>query len=466
MAIGPFPIPTSLAPRVGLSGLLVLLAVAMASAQPPTLGAPVPAWSPSGRIKAATVAGDTLFLGGAFEQVGPQSGTFATVDVDDASTIGAATTLTSEVTAIEGDGHGGWYVATQPVGGFGRFPIIEHIRTDGTRDPAWTPPVLTGVVRDLAVDTTHVFAVGAWFEINGVDRRNVAAFDASDGTLLPWDAQLTETLGRSGPVALSVATANGRVYISGVFSHAQGQARDSMAVFDAASATLLPYYVPGTVTSLIVVGARIYVGAVPHDLDLAPIASWRPTTVPDPPYAATATAFYGSEFTASGPRIFALDATTGARLPFAPVASTHAGGFSSAPSAMTVLGDRLILGGGFTAVSGQPRTSLAAVDAATGALLPWAPVMGVGVAQLAAQGDTIALGGSFTSTGGLLRQNLTASICGPAAPLPPRRTYRSKCERCCAWATSWSWPAAPRRPGPASRRWHSRRAPARCCRGR
>nr|WP_163569517.1 hypothetical protein [Fodinicola feengrottensis] len=60
------------------------------------------------------------------------------------------------------------------------------------------------------------------------------------------------------------------------------------------------------------------------------------------------------------------------------------------------------IGGDFTTVNGQPRTRLAALDRATGALLPWAPTATDTVRALAlsADGGRVIVGGDFAKLNG------------------------------------------------------------------
>jgi hypothetical protein len=112
------------------------------------------------------------------------------------------------------------------------------------------------------------------------------------------------------------------------------------------------------------------------------------------------TIFVGGSFTAvngvTRNRVAALDAATGALLT----------GWNPNPDArvsvLDVAGGTVYLGGIFTVVSGQPRSRLAAVSATTGALLPWAPSADAEVMAIAAvpDGSRVVVGGRFANING------------------------------------------------------------------
>ena len=68
----------------------------------------------------------------------------------------------------------------------------------------------------------------------------------------------------------------------------------------------------------------------------------------------------------------------------------------------------LYLGGGFTTVGGLPRTNVAAVNAVTGATLPWSPVLDDLVLGLTASGSTVFAAGGFSSAGGAPHRGVAA----------------------------------------------------------
>ncbi|MBD0254857.1 MAG: PQQ-binding-like beta-propeller repeat protein [Cytophagales bacterium] len=114
----------------------------------------------------------------------------------------------------------------------------------------------------------------------------------------------------------------------------------------------------------------------------------------------------------------AIDAATGAVLPWNP--TTPDGGVST----LLVAGDTVYLAGNFRQINNQARTSLAAVNAHTGALLPWAPNVvdrfnnAASVRTLVLQGHVLYIGGSFISVNGQNRSSLAALSTQTALPEP------------------------------------------------
>lgn len=81
---------------------------------------------------------------------------------------------------------------------------------------------------------------------------------------------------------------------------------------------------------------------------------------------------------------------------------------------MVRVGSTLYLGGSFTSAGGQPRNGFAAVDAASGALLPWDPHAAgpnggsIQVSTMTTDGTRLFVAGTFESIGGQTRYRLAA----------------------------------------------------------
>lgn len=105
----------------------------------------------------------------------------------------------------------------------------------------------------------------------------------------------------------------------------------------------------------------------------------------------------------------AFDATTGEGLS---TFTVNVGGDGATVFALAVLDGKLYIGGKFTSVNGEPRLNMAAVDASTGALDPFAPQVGVDttdyVRGMIAHQGRIYIGGLFTTVDGLSRPRLAA----------------------------------------------------------
>jgi len=113
------------------------------------------------------------------------------------------------------------------------------------------------------------------------------------------------------------------------------------------------------------------------------------------------TLYVGGEFSSIGgqPResIAALDATTGR------VSAWNPGGSGGGVYALAVSGQAVYAGGYFDAIGGQPRYHLAALDATTGLATGWNPDPDGTVLALAVSRSTVYAGGDFSDVGGETR---------------------------------------------------------------
>ncbi len=292
----------------GLCLALALAAAPGASAQTdrfPNL------WSTDARVEGMAVLGDTLFATGLFTRVGPPTGQVAVLDKTtgeadpsypafDALSLGSA-----GITDIVPDGQGGYYVG-------GEFSsVAEQLRRnlarvlpDGTLDPDFRPaPQFVGGASDY--------------------------FGAV--TALTLD-----------PNAASPSGA-GVLYVGGQFNTVAGQTRQNLAALDAATGEVLPLQAtfaypsttsyPPRVESLLVHEGMLYVGGIFEQV------SGQPHT-----------------------GLVALDAVTGAVLPWRADLAAENPNFFSLPYALSLGDGTLYLTGIFVDfVNGQPREGIAEV---------------------------------------------------------------------------------------------------------
>ncbi|MEZ5419890.1 MAG: PQQ-binding-like beta-propeller repeat protein [Vicinamibacterales bacterium] len=384
--------------------------------------APMSVWGTNGEIRALARAGQTLFVGGTFDIVGPASGGLAIVSAADASHVTPSAGV-GTANRIAPDGAGGWYAAqwyTAPLG-----VTVQHVRADGTPDPAWVPPTFGpgASIYHLARAGGRVYAAGSFGTVNGVPRPGAVAFDATTGALLPW----TLTTRAGGPVydVPYMAAAGDRLYFA-----IRSPATDLLAI-DATSGTLLPFQpasVPYVVAfrQLAASPDRVYavgdgcgaggtgMGLCAFDAATGARAwTWSPTGSQTwlGSVWAGAGRVYVSDATAGILR--ALDATTGADLAW----STPVGAVFD----LAELGDRVYV----VTTRTYSQTQALAVDRLTGADLDWTPVVGGPVWSVGVQDTQVAIGGGFRTAGGVRRRNLVGldlatgrPIAGPAIPEP------------------------------------------------
>ncbi len=402
-----------------------------------SLGPPLSTWAPNGGVRALALDGHTLYVGGEFDVVGPATGSFGVADASNATTITTGAAIADATSAIVADGAGGWFVATEIA--FATSVTVLHVRADGTRDPAWTAPVFDrGLINGLVYESGRLFVAGSFVTVNGVSRPGLVALDPSSGSPLAWDPRLTAPvvppLVTLPPTVFRMAGAAGRLYVNGYFDSAGGAPRTRFAVLDASTGDALPGTLPAQAANLIglaVSATRVYVygdcqanGLVicAYAPDMTPVSGWTfPASLGQ--LAIGATALYSAESSLVGPpygaKVVARDLDTGVALPFAAPVVLGTAGVST--PALAVAGNTLYLAGDFVSVNGVRRWRMAAVDASTGALQPWAPLAGGLVRALAVAGNHVAFGGAFQIAGGIAKKNLVALDLrtgqpGPATP--------------------------------------------------
>jgi len=133
---------------------------------------------------------------------------------------------------------GGVFTMAQPQGGgfSARGRLAAFSTLDGSMLP-WNPNVTPGLVLDTEIVDNTVYAAGSFSLVGNpptTPRLGLAAFDATTGLVTSWDANL------DGPGTL-VEEINGIIYFSGLFSTFLGQTRNRFAAVDASTAQLISW---------------------------------------------------------------------------------------------------------------------------------------------------------------------------------------------------------------------------------
>jgi beta-propeller uncharacterized protein DUF5122 len=363
----------------------VLWAVVATAAWP---GAPVAQaidpnlWGVDNRVLTLARAGNTLYVGGAFMSVGPQTGGGVPVGLRDGLAVERYPRVAGEVKTVVPDGAGGWYVGGSFVG-VGGLPRsnLAHILFDGRVSP-WHPDP-DGDVLTLVVHDGTLYAGGHFGHVAGQWRVSLCAFDLATGELTSWDPGFVEPWYSLRYVA-AILIHEDTAYVGGAFSSIGGAPRTCLAAVDRHTGHALPWnpISEGEIECLAAHGDVLYVGG----------------------YFVRIADRY-QRYLAS------FDMETGQltsrqiRVDRVPVDCRCDGG--PYVGVLVRHGNRLYVGGSFTSIGGRPRGGLAAVDLRSGEVTDWDPRLSFGEYWPSAychvavvHGTTVYVGGSFSGLGG------------------------------------------------------------------
>ncbi|WP_116449776.1 PKD domain-containing protein [Blastococcus litoris] len=198
---------------------------------------------------------------------------------------------------------------------------------------------------------TRARPAGAAPGVNEVVRNNMLAFDINTGELITSFAP-----DLNGQVLGMAASPDGsRIYVGGDFTTANGQSRNRVAAYDTATGALVSTFRPSVSGQVRAIAAT------------------------------NSTVYLGGAFTAVGgvarKRLAAVTAASGALVegwaPFPGEGSTAgnrngATGTSTTVMDLVIAGGQVIAGGRFDSLNGIKSTGVGAIDASTGATLPFA----------------------------------------------------------------------------------------------
>lgn len=417
--------------RAVLMASVMLLAARAVIAQPSIAGPPtfMPAFG--GQIKDMKRDGERLAVGGTFLGASPswlvRGGLSIHDGVSGARAMDTGYVL-GDVFASEPDGAGGYYIG----GNFYQVHTAQrwalaHILPNGLPDPAFGPVVsrfgLVGEVYALARAGNTLFVGGDFNGVSSEPRSSVAAVDIATGAVLSFGPPLT---GPGFATVSSLTVHDGVLYVGGRFDQVGGVARHNLAAFDIASGALLPWdpNVSGAGVSdiaivadtMFVAGGFQAIGGQPR-VNLAAIhrvsgalLSIEPPTILGGPVSSievvNGVLVAGGDFLEVGfantrRRLAAFDASSFALLPWAPNANDRV-------LALARAGNTIYAGGAFTRLGGTDRAGAAAFDWSSnaGTLLPWNPSMNGAVHDLLVDGPRVALGGEFTAPEATVRRGL------------------------------------------------------------
>ncbi|MEZ5064299.1 MAG: PQQ-binding-like beta-propeller repeat protein [bacterium] len=361
--------------------------------------------TPNAPVEAILVDDSLVRIGGAFETFGPLTGAFTTFrtetgEIAQENAVVKGPFSSAEVRALAPDGAGGWFVGGEfsTVDGEARNDLVR-ILPDGSLSP-WDPQVTAPSnysIEALVVVGNTLYVAGSFTEIRGEPRRRLAAFAVDSGELLPWDPS-------PDSVIHDLVAYDGLLYVCGYFTNIGGASRFRIAALDPVTGLATPWKPLVSVAwNLAVRGDVVYVattdGAVAFDRSTGQTLPWNLTVgdrirriVPtdDVVYVVGYFATLNGEIRYG---MGAVDATTGANTSWNPNSGYYHSPWTCRDA---VLHDNtLYVGGWFLKIGAYDQRYVVAVDATTGTVLPFDPNPDHMVASLAVEGSTLAMGGRF-----------------------------------------------------------------------
>lgn len=285
----------------------------------------------------------------------------------------------------------------------------------GTAVPWTATPNVNGPVYDIQQDGFRVYIAGEFTLFGNIPRVGIAALLNSDGSLLPYDAQVMGAV-------FEMEFADTSVYIGGSFTSAGGQPRNNIACisrdlvlrawWNVGANGIVRTIVPLDKTRLFVGGEFTLFGgdtcgrgAILDKATVQPL-DWDPNFNGNV-YTAICDTFLrlyaaGGFFGAAGVlrnNLCALNVNTGMATAWNPKVNAPV-------QTMTLDGDTLYLAGDFTSVNATSRGRVAAIDLNSSNLLPFNPVVNGLVRTMAVTDSMVYFGGNFTVLGGQPRNNI------------------------------------------------------------
>ena len=327
----------------------------------------VDAWDPNASMPAMAVASSpgVVFAGGTFATVNGTARTnMAAFDVATGALVPdfvANTDNTVRAIVSSADGKtlyiGGLF---KKVNGSSRYRLAKLDAATGAVASGWAPKA-SAEVKALALAGTKLYFGGAFSTVNGSTRRRAAAVNADTGSLSSWNPDVSNVVW-----AIAASPDARTIYLGGAFSTVKGSTRKNLAAVSASTGSLTAWNpaVTAPLRRLEAVGSQVFVTMAGLSTD-------------------------------GGNRLVSFNAATGAK--------QWEGTADGDVVALAVDGPTVYAGGHFDILTGSNITGehirhhLAAFDAATGALKPWAPAVSGshGVWALWASGDSVIAGGDF-----------------------------------------------------------------------
>lgn len=376
---------------------------------------------------------NTLYLGGLFNKVGPNTGGYVSLLKEDASLYTYDFPyIIGNVYDVASDRNGGWYLGGDfSVRGHENLVNLVHINSDHTLDQNFVAG-LDGAVSSMLLSGDTLY-VGGWFSLaQNQARGGFAAFDIKNKPV-----QLTNwspTVGKNSSISC-MEESDGYIYIGGDFSEINGQQRNFICAVDKQDGTTLSPWYPqlknGSVAAIKVINDKIYIGGYFDTIDgmrrnkLAAIHKITGTLTPwNPdvrgPFVKTMLVerdklYVGGSFDTIGglerTSLASLDTLTGIVSDWTPniiVYNMHGNEFTGTINKLALYDTTLYVAGSYNVINGEERNHLASFGLSSGLLSAWNPDANNQVYAVGIDDDELVAGGQFKSIARVRRSRLAA----------------------------------------------------------
>ena len=224
---------------------VLVLGTAGAAEAVPVQPHPAATWQTNGRVNAIAVSGNTVYIGGQFTAVRPPGAAAGSGDVtrNHAAALNLKTgallpwnpNVNNTVRAIRVSGTtvylGG---AFTQVGGAGHSRVAAVNATSGAVLAGFKASA-SGEVFALAASGSSLFLGGGFGTVDGQSRPNMAAVNTTTGALLPWSPAV------DGQVRAIRLVGYPRMVVAGSFTHLNGASANNIGALDGDTGNNLPW---------------------------------------------------------------------------------------------------------------------------------------------------------------------------------------------------------------------------------
>ena len=229
-----------------LAGAVGLLGTAGVAQAVPVQSHPTPTWQTNGRVNVIVVSGSTVYLGGQFTALRPPGAAAGQGDVtrNHAAAVSLTTgallpwnpNVNNTVRAIRVVG------TTVYLGGaFTQVGGANHSRIAAVK--TGTGAVIAGFhasanaeVFALASSGSSLFMGGGFTTVDGTSRANMAAVNTTSGAILPWSPSV------DGQVRAIRLLGFPRMVIAGSFTHLNGSSSNNIGALDGDTGQNMPWH--------------------------------------------------------------------------------------------------------------------------------------------------------------------------------------------------------------------------------